>query len=205
MDLGSNDPRNLLGLPQKKEPSVSAVWISPNRFFLLGSVPTANYPVYIVLNLLPALCHKNAGFSGGLPHFPFRQHSQESTSLDKSRHGSSAPKPVEGATSACCQPPESQGAPFRLPHALPQGKDSTWQPHKVDPATLFSCEVWERKGDSSQTGFLGGAKLGFNLRFGLISSQLRSPSCGQSSALNNITPKCNGCLHLVSLLPRMTQ
>lgn len=57
----SNDPRDLLGLPQKKEPSVSGVWISPNRFFLLGSVPTANYPVYIVLNLLPALCHKNVG------------------------------------------------------------------------------------------------------------------------------------------------
>ena len=121
----SNDPRNLPGLPQKKEPSVSGVWISPNRFFLLVSIPTANYPVSIVLKLLPALCHKNAGFSGGLPHFLFRQHSQESTTPGKSRHGFSEPKLVEGTTSACCQLPESQGASIRLPRALPQVKDST--------------------------------------------------------------------------------
>lgn len=104
----SNDPRDLLRLPQKKEPSVSGVWITPNRFFLLVSTPTANYPVSIVLKLLPALYHKNAGFSGGLPHFLFPQRSQKSTSLDKSKPGSSVTKPVEGTTSVCCQMPASQ-------------------------------------------------------------------------------------------------
>lgn len=65
--LGPIDPP---GLPPKKEPSLSSLWISQSLFFLLGQIPAANYPIYIVLKLLTGLCHKNARFSGGFPLLP---------------------------------------------------------------------------------------------------------------------------------------
>lgn len=68
-------------LPPKKEPSLSSLWISQSLFFLLGQIPTPNYPIYIVLKLLTGLCHKNARFSGGFPLLPHPRASQESTSL----------------------------------------------------------------------------------------------------------------------------